>query len=94
MFTLVYLNGRFNRPETLNLFLESNIGASPLLRIDCVTPFHGTEQEMILAVCNFLNDISSQIVVAWKYTQNASTKINERGNYVHFLVVQIHIMRR
>ena len=47
MFTLIYLNGRFNRPDTLQPFLETNVGKYPLMQIDCVTPYHGTERGMV-----------------------------------------------
>jgi hypothetical protein len=46
MFTLIYINGNFNRPETLQSFLQSNIGKSPMLQVDCVSPYKGTDQDL------------------------------------------------
>lgn len=38
MFTLVYINNQFNRPDTLLPFLQTNVGKSEIIQIDCVTP--------------------------------------------------------
>ena len=37
MFTLIYFQGTFNRPDTLVPFLESHVGMNPIIQIDCVT---------------------------------------------------------
>lgn len=63
MYTLVYLNGNLNRPDTLPSFLQSNMGQSPLLQIDCVTPFQGTAEELAEKVCDYLNTIDPLIDV-------------------------------
>lgn len=39
MQTLVYIKNQFNRPDTLLPFLQSNVGKSPLIQVECVTPF-------------------------------------------------------
>ena len=91
MFTLVYLNGRFNRPETLNLFLESNIGGSPLLQVDCITPYHGTTKELIHDVCEYLSHISPEIEVIFDMIRNSSTESHDDKWLVHFLVIQITV---
>jgi len=94
MYTLVYINGHLNRPDTLSSFLNLNIGESPLLRVDCVTPFKGTEQELIKEVCTYLNRIDPHVEVNYNITQNVSTETNVAGNWVHFLVMQINISER
>lgn len=70
MYTLVYLNGNFNRPDTLPSFLQSNIGKSPLIQIDCVTPFQGTVEELAEEVCEHLNNVDPQIKVFVDVIQN------------------------
>ena len=91
MFTLVYLNGRFNRPETLNLFLESNIGGSPLLQVDCITPYQGTTKELTHEVCEYLSHVSPEIEVTFKIIQNSSTESHGDKWLVHFLAIQIAV---
>ena len=39
MFTLIYNNGELNRPSTMLGFVQANVGKSPLLQVDCLTPF-------------------------------------------------------
>jgi len=39
MFTLIYHNGQFNRPDTLLPFLQANVGMSPLIQVDCIMPY-------------------------------------------------------
>ena len=94
MFTLVYINNQFNRPDTLVPFLKSIIGQSPLLRIDCVNPYHGTVDEIIREACDYLSSVCPQIEVIYNITQNVSTETNEDGNWVHFLVMQITVSER
>lgn len=91
MFTLIYYNGQLNRPNTLLPFLESNVGSSPLLQIDCVTPYHGTTQDLIKEVCNHLEKYAPNIEVTYNITQNSSTDSNTDGNFVKYLVIQINI---
>ena len=94
MFTLVYINGNFNRPETLPTFLQSNIGKSSLLQVDCVTPYKGTEQELIYRVCEHLNSIDPYIEVTYKSTQNVSIEMVKSVHHVNFMVIQININQR
>lgn len=91
MFTLVYINGSINRPDTLSTFLQSNVGKSPLLQVDCVTPYIGTEQELVAEVCKHLNSIDPQIEVTYDSTQNVSIEHAKNNSLVHFLVMQIKI---
>lgn len=42
VFTLIYHNGQFNRPDTLLLFLQVNSSKSPQIQIDCIIPYNGT----------------------------------------------------
>lgn len=92
MQTLVYTNNRFNRPNTLLFFLQSNIDKSPLLQIDCLTPYHGTEKELINDVCAFLNGLDSNIVVKYRMTQNVSIDESNSKQTIDFMVIQINIM--
>ena len=92
MFTLIYLNGNFNRPEDLRPFLETNIGKSPLLRIDCITPYKGTEKELIESVCNYLNSIVNGITVSYNCTQNASSESTNKGVIMHYIVIKINVV--
>ena len=94
MFTLVYINGSLNRPDTLSSFLQSNVGKSPLLQVDCVTPYKGTEQDLINDVCEHLNRIDSQIEVKYITTQTASLEDTKTKSLVHFLVMQIKVNER
>lgn len=93
MFTLVYLRNQFNRPETLLPFLQNNVGLSPLLRIDCVTPYQGTPQELIKEVCDYLSSIDPDIEVAYNVTATAGTGLSQQP-YVEFLEVQINVSHR
>jgi len=91
MYTLIYLNGQFNKPDTLESFIRTNIGQSPSLRVDCLTPYRGTEHDIINDVCRYLNGIYKQLEVSYCTTQNVSTKVKEGFDYVDFLVIQIRI---
>lgn len=94
MFTLVYIQNRFNRPDTLPSFLESTIGKSPLLQIDCISPYKGSEQELVRDACNYLNTIDSQIEVTYNMTQNISSEEKNGNKLVHFIVLQINITQK
>ena len=94
MFTLVYLNSNFNRPDTLPVFLQSNIGKSPLLQIDCVTPFQGTPDELLEKVCQHLNSIDPQIEVTYNITKNVSTESTMTKRLVNFMVIQVRVTNR
>lgn len=94
MYTLVYLNGNLNRPDTLSSFLQTNLGKSPLLQIDCVTPFQGTPDELIERVCEHLNSIDQQIEVSFNVIQNVSSETTNTKQFVHFIVIQIRVNKR
>lgn len=66
----------------------------PLLQIDCVTPYKGTEQDLIKDVCEHVNRIDSQIEVKFNATQPASIEDIKTKSLVHFLVMQISISER
>lgn len=92
MFTLIYNNGEFNRSDTLLPYLQSNVGEWPLIQIDCITPFVGTEKELIQAVCEYLGNTDPCIDVVYNLTQNCSTERTGKGTLVHYLVIQIHVI--
>ena len=91
MYTLVYLNGTLNRPDTLPSFLQSNVGKSPLIQIDCVTPFQGSADELIEKVCEHLNSIDPMIKVSFNAIQNVSSEATNTKQLVHFIVIQIKV---
>ncbi len=94
MYTLVYLNGNLNRPDTLPSFLQSNVGKSALLQIDCVTPFQGTPDELAENVCSHLCAIDPQVEVKLQEIKNASTDVAKTENQVNFMVLQIEIVNK
>ena len=91
MYTLIYHNGQFNRPDTLVPFLQSNIGEYPLLQVDCITPYKGKEKDLICDICEYLSKVDPYINVTYNITQNASTESNSNGYFVNYLVIQIHV---
>lgn len=91
MFTLIYIKNQFNRPDNLSNFLETNLGESPLLRIDCISPYQGTEQDLVAEVCDYLSTVSPRIQVSFCKTQNVSVEKTKNGYIVNFLVMQIQI---
>lgn len=94
MYTLVSLNGNLNRPDTLPFFLQSNVGKTPLLQIDCVTPFRGTPEELVEKVCTHLNAIDPQIEVNLQEIKNASAETAKFKQQVSFMVMQIQITNK
>ena len=91
MYTLVYLNGNLNRPDTLPSFLQANVGKSPLMQIDSVTPFQGTADELIDKVCEHLNGIDPMIKVSFNVIQNVSSEATNTKQLVHFIAMQINV---
>lgn len=89
MFTLIYNDGQLNKPSTMLPFLQANAGGSALLQVDCVTPFKGTEHELIQMVCNHLNHVYPHYEVTYNVTQNCSTEQNTEGFFVKYLVIQV-----
>ena len=93
MFTLIYNKGQFNRPDTLVPFLQNNVGEYPLLQVDCVTPFPGSKDDLERAVCEYLSKIIPDIEVTPNVTQFPSTESNEKGDFVDYLALQVHVQR-
>ena len=89
MFTLIYNEGHLNRPNTMQGFVQTNAGTNTLLQVDCITPFKGTEHELIHLVCDHLNHVDSRYEVTYNVTQNSSTEQNADGFYVKYLVIQV-----
>lgn len=94
MFTLIYFQGKFNRPDTLLPFLENNVGKDTLLQIDCVTPYQGTEQDLIEEVCDYLNNIVPQIEVNYTVTISKNSETNEVGTKINYLAIQLRVSQR
>jgi len=94
MFTLIYFQNKFNRPDTLVPFLESNVGKDPLLQIDCITPYQGTEQDLIKELCEYLNGINSQIEVNYNVTMSKNSESNNASSKVNYLAIQLQVTTR
>lgn len=94
MFTLIYHNGQFNRPDTLVPFLQSNVGKYPSLQVDCITPFPGTKDDLIKAVCEYLNKIDPDIEVTYNVTSYPRTETDTNVGFVNYLVMQIYTQER
>lgn len=91
MFTLIYFQGKFNRPNTLVPFLESHVGMNPIVQIDCVTPYQGTEQDLIKDLCDYLNGINSQIEVIYNVTMSKNSETSNEGTKINYLAVQLQV---
>lgn len=94
MFTLIYDQGQLSKPNNIVSFLESNLGNSPLLQIDCVSPFLGSSDELINLVCQHLNSIDPQYEVHYNITQNTKTETIGSTQCVNYMVIQININHR
>jgi len=79
MFTLIYHNGQFNRPDTLLPFLQANVGMSPLIQIDCIMPYKGMAGQLMDDVCEYLSKQDSSIEVIPNIIQSSSTAVTENG---------------
>ena len=91
MFTLIYFQGKFNRPNTLVPFLESHVGMNPIVQIDCVTPYQGTEQDLIKDLCEYLNGMDSQIEVLYNVTMSKNSETSNEGTKINYLAVQLQV---
>lgn len=91
MFTLIYFQGTFNRPDTLVPFLESHVGMNPIIQIDCVTPYLGTEQDLIKDLCDYLNGMNSQIEVIHNVTMSKSSETSNEVTKINYLAVQLQV---
>ena len=94
MFTLIYHNGQFNRPDTLLPFLQANVGQSPQIQIDCIMPYNGTAGQLEDAVCAYLSKIDPQFEVLPNMILNRSSKRTETGEVVSYLVMYIDVKNR
>lgn len=94
MFTLVYINDKFNRPSPLLPFLQSNIGKRPLMQIDCISPYQGSLQDLIRDTCDHLNNIDPDVEVSCCSIQNSSSDVKEDNTVVNFVVIQIAITHK
>ena len=64
------------------------------MQIDCVTPYEGTEQELINEVCDYLNRIDSQIEVNYNVTISKNSESSCGGTKVNYLAIQLQVMAR
>lgn len=91
MFTLIYHNAHFNRPNNLLPFLQANVGKSPQIQIDCIMPYIGTAGQLMDEVCAYLSKLDPQIEVWPNVILNRSTESTSTGQIVSFLVIQIDV---
>jgi hypothetical protein len=94
MYTLIYHNGQFNRPDTLLPFLQANVGKSPQIQIDCIMPYNGTAGQLEDAVCAYLNNMDPQIEVLPNMILNRSSHSTETGNVVSYVVLYIDVRNK
>ena len=94
MFTLVYLHGQFNRPDTLLPFLQSNVGKNPSLQIDCIEPCKGSIEQLQKDVCEYLSKIDPRMEVVPNAVQYPSMENTTKGNVVNYLAMQILVQGR
>ena len=94
MFTLIYHNGQFNRPERLLPFLQANVGQCPQIQIDCIMPYAGTAGQLEDEVCAFLSNLDPQIEVLPNMILNRSSESTETGQVVSYLVLYIDVRNR
>ena len=62
------------------------------MQIDCVTPYEGTEQDLIKELCEYLNGISSQIEVIYNVTMSKNSESSSDSTKVNYLAVQLRVM--
>ena len=91
MYTLIYHNGQFNRPDTLLPFLRANVGQSPQIQIDCIMPYVGTAGQLGGAVCAYLSKLDPEIEVVPNMIINLSSESIEKGQVVSYLVMCIDV---
>ena len=94
MQTLVYINGQFNRPDTLLPFLQANVGKSPQIQIDCIMPYKGTAGQLEDAVCAYLSKLDPEIDVLPNMILNRSSERTETGEVVSYLVMYIDVKNK
>lgn len=94
MYTLIYHNGHFNRPDTLLPFLLSNVGQSPQIPIDCIMPYSGTAGQLEDEVCAYLSKLDPEIKVLPNMILNRSSESTEAGQVVSYLVLYIDVRER
>ena len=73
--------------------MESNVGKDTLMQIDCVTPYQGTEQNLVKELCKYLNGITPQIEVNYNVTMSKNSETGSEGTTVNFLAVQLRVIR-
>lgn len=94
MYTLIYNNGQFNRPDTLQPFLQANVGQSPQIQIDCIRPYNGTAEQLEDAVCVYLSKLDSKIEVLPNLILNCISESTKAGQVVNYLVLSIDVRNR
>ena len=75
-------------------FLQSNVGCYPSLQVDCITPFQGTKDDLVMAVCEYLNKIDPDIEVTYNVTNYPRTETNSKDVFVNYLAMQIHVQQK
>lgn len=94
MYTLIYYNGQFNRPDTLLPFLWANVGQRSQIQIDCIMPYVGTVGQLGDAVCAYLSKLDPEIEVLPNMIINSSSESTEKCEVVSYLVMCIDVRNR
>ena len=79
MFTLIYHNKQFNKPDTLLPFLQANVAKSPQIQIDCIMQYMGTAGQLMAKVCAYLSKPDPQIEGWPNVILNRSTESTASG---------------
>ena len=64
---------------------------NPIIQIDCVTPYLGTEQDLIKDLCDYLNGMNSQIEVNHNLTMSKSSETSNEVTKINYLAVQLQV---
>ena len=67
------------------------VGLNPHVRVVCNIPYHGTCDDLVRDVCQYLDSISNKYEVLYLYTKDSSTK---SGDIVYSLVMQVALRLR
>ena len=72
-------------------FLQTSVGTSPQIQIDCIMPYMGTVGQLMDEVCAYPSKVDPQIEVWPNVILNRSTESTAFGQTVSYLVVQIDV---
>lgn len=65
-----------------------------MLQVDCITPFPGTKDDLVGAVCDYLSKMDPEIEVIPNVTQYPIAETNIKGSFVNYLAMQVYVCNR